>query len=249
MTLVTRIKRNHPLALRIGRATLKTATAVRTYPLRAQFRRMQNKQLKHYLNATCTPKLQIGSGYNILPGWLNTDCERLCAESVFLDATQPFPLPDQTFGYIFSEHMIEHIAYEQGQSMLAECYRVLKQGGVIRIATPNLANFAGLYCQYGTPASQRYVDWAVAFNGFPRRSSARCFIVNNFVNSSGFGHRFVYDIETLKAAVENVGFQEISICTPGESAHKTLQNIERHGTQIGHDNNIFETVVLEAMRR
>jgi methyltransferase family protein len=37
-----------------------------------------------------------------------------------LDATKPFGLPDNSFDFVFSEHMIEHISYIDAMSMLRE---------------------------------------------------------------------------------------------------------------------------------
>ena len=64
---------------------------------------------------------------------------------VYMDATALFPLPDASFDYIFSEHVIEHMSYADGGRMLRECLGVLKPGGRIRIATPNLVRLLGLY--------------------------------------------------------------------------------------------------------
>src|SRR5438477_50522 len=83
-----------------------------------------------------------GAGFNSLPGWLNTDLEPKSASVIYLDAAKPLPFAYSTFDYIFSEHVIEHIPYPQGLSMLKECFRVIKPGGTIRIATPNLEQIA-----------------------------------------------------------------------------------------------------------
>ena len=64
---------------------------------------------------------------------------------MYLDATQTFPLPDCSFDYIFSEHMIEHVTYQNGKRMILECYRVLKPGGLLRISTPDLSFLVDLY--------------------------------------------------------------------------------------------------------
>jgi predicted SAM-dependent methyltransferase len=63
---------------------------------------------------------------------------------------------DNTFDYIFSEHMIEHVDHDGAVAMLRECYRVLKPGGTICMATPDLAVIVGLLartslrCKKGT---------------------------------------------------------------------------------------------------
>ena len=62
-----------------------------------------------YLGSHSICSLQIGTGENPLPGWLNTDLEPTSSTVIFLDALAKFPFEDQVFDYIFSEHMIEHI--------------------------------------------------------------------------------------------------------------------------------------------
>jgi SAM-dependent methyltransferase len=96
-----------------------------------------------YLESHAVRKLQLGSGSHTPPGWLNTDIEPNEKE-VYLDATGKYPFPDQTFQYIFAEHLIAHVSWEAGLSMLQECHRVLAKGGKIRIVTPNLAKYVQL---------------------------------------------------------------------------------------------------------
>ncbi len=91
-----------------------------------------------YLSGHKSPRLHIGCQHHPMDGWLNVDILPGDPKVAFMDATQPFPLPDQTFDYIFSEHMIEHINLEMGGQMLSECYRIMRTGGRIRIVTPDI---------------------------------------------------------------------------------------------------------------
>ena len=93
-------------------------------------------KMSAYLRATPSPRLQIGAGYNMLNGWLNTTLYPFAPGAVYLDASQPFPLPSASFDYVFSEHVIEHIEFEEAALMLSESARILKSGGRIRLATP-----------------------------------------------------------------------------------------------------------------
>src|SRR5215216_3456181 len=91
-------------------------------------------------------KLHLGCGKHSLAGWLNTDMNECPASSIIkLDATKPFPFEPGSFAYVFSEHMIEHIPFKDGTSMLKECFRVLQPGGKIRIATPDFRFLVNLY--------------------------------------------------------------------------------------------------------
>ena len=113
-----------------------------------------------YLKSEREPKLHIGAGDNDLSGWLNTElCPR--GSEVFLDATKPFPFAANTFAFIYSEHMIEHIPYAGAVSMMRECHRVLRPGGVIRIVTPNMAFLKSLLASPPTPEQHAYIRYSL----------------------------------------------------------------------------------------
>src|SRR5262245_23305353 len=82
------------------------------------------EDIRNYLKSHPVGKLQLGAGGNDPVGWLNTDIATTMKE-VYLDATDRYPVPDGSFQYVFSEHMIEHVSWEAGLAMLKECYRVL----------------------------------------------------------------------------------------------------------------------------
>ena len=91
-------------------------------------------------------KLHLGCGRNILDGWINTDYNTAkFSGSDYLDVTKKFPYDNNSVDYIFSEHMIEHISYQDGKFMLEESFRVLKSSGKIRISTPDLKFLIKLY--------------------------------------------------------------------------------------------------------
>ncbi len=100
----------------------------------------RRRTVARYLAAADPPRLQIGSGTHLLDGWLNTDVQIFRRGPVlYVDARRPFPFPDRAFACVFTEHQIEHIARDEAARMLAECHRVLRSGGRIRVATPDLA--------------------------------------------------------------------------------------------------------------
>ena len=58
--------------------------------------------------------------------------------------TKRFPFPEQSVDYFHTEHMIEHVPLSSAQFVMNECYRTLKPGGKIRIATPDIMKLARL---------------------------------------------------------------------------------------------------------
>lgn len=203
--------------------------------------------IQQYLRNHSVRKLQIGSGFNHIPSWLVTDITTNSDYIEYLDATKPFPIPEGTFDYIFSEHMIEHISWQKGQLMLRECRRVLKPGGIIRIATPDLAVLIGLYQANRDAQANRYIEWVTDRFLQDIEEYKAPFVINNAFRN--WGHQFLYDGEVLKMAMSQAGFVDIVPCVLGVSAHVDLQNIEMHGAALGEAEIIeYETMVFEGAR-
>ena len=146
-------------------------------------------------------KLQIGSSSNFLNGWLNSDVIP-SREILYLDATKTFPFADEQFHYVYSEHMIEHINFEQGRFMMGEVYRVLKKDGMFRIATPDIRFLINLYMDPTDSLNANYILWANSTftkNPFVNNPVP---VVNNFFRD--WGHQFIYDFETLKESLQPI---------------------------------------------
>jgi predicted SAM-dependent methyltransferase len=214
--------------------------------LRTVLRRSRRQRLiDGYLREHAVRKLQLGAAENVQPGWLNTDLHGYGhgGELVYLDVRKPFPLPAASFDFVFSEHMLEHLTYADGQRCLRECLRVLRPGGTIRIATPSLERLAHLYD--GGEVQERYVRWAVDTLEPEVRAYFPGVAVNNFFRS--WGHRFIYDEDTLRHALTQAGFVDIRSLHVGESPHAELTGLERHLGEAPEINE-YETFVLEARR-
>jgi predicted SAM-dependent methyltransferase len=112
----------------------------------------------------------------MMTDWLNCDLYPHNDATVVIDATKPFPIPDASFQFAFSEHMIEHMNFEDGARFLAECFRSLRPGGAIRISTPNMRFLFGLY------ERQDYVKWSARTFGLPPITAA---VINNYFRAWG----------------------------------------------------------------
>ena len=210
---------------------------------------IRSKAIEDYLKHHQVRKLQLGTGQNLLEDWLNTDVNPDPSPDlggiVFLDAKKPFPIEDGTFDYVFLEHVIEHVQFNEGLSLLRECHRILKPDGRIRIATPDLETLIQLHTTQKTDIQKRYVNWIVDKFLPEVGIYSECFVINNAFRN--WGHQFIYDHATLQLAMERTGFVNVISYRPGESDDENLRGIESHGKAIGdEDLNRFETMVLEA---
>ncbi len=226
------------------------------YLLRQRWLRRRNWiKLKHWLNdgrviesylgGHEVKKLQIGTGYNPLGDWLNSDFDPPSDDIIYLDATKTLPFDDCTFDCLFSEHMIEHIAYPEGLNFLEECHRVLKPGATLRVATPNLQFLIELYRTNKTPLQKAYVEWATDEYVSSSGSFEDTFVINNFVRS--WDHSFIYDEKVLRCAMEKAGFTSVVRRELNESENEELRGLENEN-RMPNGFLKLETLVLEATK-
>lgn len=202
-------------------------------------------RIEGYLKTHSVRKLQIGAGPSHKPDWLNTDIEP-SREQVYLDATERFPLPDRSLHYVYSEHVIEHISYQQGLGMLKESYRVLAPGGKVRVATPNLKKFIGLFQETKSQEMKTYTLEKLRWHQWPVTPDPECYILNQELRE--WGHQFLYTPKLLRASLEAAGFQNIRELAAGETDDEVFRAVESRAFGDVRDVNRFETLVFEAVR-
>jgi predicted SAM-dependent methyltransferase len=199
--------------------------------------------IHNYLKKAPRPALHLGAEGRHLPDWLETNIHP-GKGLIFLDATKPFPLPDSSFDFVYGEHMIEHVRLEGARTMLTEARRVLRPGGVLRLATPDLGFLIGLFNSPGE-LERRYMRWMAT--KFPRTEAPDepAYILN--LIARGWGHQFLYDAKALESELRAAGFTSVERVSYGESSHDMLRGIERHHINVGNEELVrAETMLFEA---
>jgi predicted SAM-dependent methyltransferase len=208
--------------------------------------RTDNRIITRYLSVNLIKKLQVGTGKNFLEGWINSDIDPNSNNKIYLDASKTFPFEESTFNYVFSEHMIEHITYQEGLNMLSECYRILIPGGKIRIATPDLQFLFEIYKSNKSKLQNEYIKWSL------KKSNISCvtdfsdtFVINNFFRT--WDHKFIYDEKALRYIFAKIGFTNIRKCHLNESDDEQLQGLENK-SRMPSGFLELETIVLEGTK-
>lgn len=158
-------------------------------------------------------KLHLGCGSNLLSGWVNIDLDSPGSD-LHADLTQPLPFSNGSVDLIFTEHFIEHITRANAVALLKECKRVMRQGAVMRISTPDL-NW--LVQQYSLSKTDEWADvhW---------HPNTPCQLINEGMRS--WGHHFLYDIKELCNVLQEAGFSSIKSVPHRSSDHDELRGLE-----------------------
>ena len=172
-------------------------------------------------------KLNFGAGSNHLDGWENHDID--------VDITKPLPYQNNTVSFIMNEHVLEHVTQQQGVIFLKECFRILKPGGVLRIATPSISRILKLEDE----SYRKFVN----VNGWGD-GNKYCGVNSIIFN---FGHVCVWSEDLLRDVLIFIGFKP-ELVNVWESKYFELQKIERHCFVIGHHFNNIETMCFEAVK-
>jgi predicted SAM-dependent methyltransferase len=221
-------------------------------------RRSRLRQIREYFAQHQVRKLQVGAGDNPLAGWLNsegfapssfTHSLKAARGYLLLDAREPFPFEEASVDYVFHEHVIEHLSYQQGQFMVAECMRILKPGGRMRVSTPDLAVFVGLFGDDIDKNQQQFLREYVDFNSRVWSTDLKhvtdneaVFVLNH--NFRAWGHQFIYDYQTLAGLLSEAGFVDIERQSPQMSSDSHLRGLEARKEFVS----IFGSLIVEASK-
>jgi len=89
--------------------------------------------------------LNLGCGATFDPRWVNCDFAPSSPGIRRFDASAPLEYQTESVDVVYSSHMLEHLAPEKARSFLSECRRVLRPGGILRLAVPDLEGIARGY--------------------------------------------------------------------------------------------------------
>lgn len=83
-------------------------------------------------------RLNWGCGEVGEPGWINSDIKDGPGIDLAFDILEGLPLDDDSIDYVVSVHALPELHYEMQVPTLAELRRVLRPGGTLRLALPDL---------------------------------------------------------------------------------------------------------------
>lgn len=193
-----------------------------------------------------TQRLNLGCGPNAPGDWLNVDgswnawfahhpyLRRFLGMTGLINSTnqgakwqvkplvhdlrKPLPFAADTFSAVYASHVLEHLYRVEAQQVLAECRRVTKPGGVVRIVVPDLRSMVASYLHDTngeTGSSQETTAAADLLNerlGFrkpapPAGNPAFKFYA---IWKDFHSHKWMYDSLSLIRCLELAGFTNVA---------------------------------------
>jgi predicted SAM-dependent methyltransferase len=162
--------------------------------------------------------LDVGASTAHLPGWLSLDIDP-DEQALRLDASKAWPLPDGCARAVRAEHMIEHLTWDEAELCIGEMARVLEPGGLCRVCTPDLEGIVRAYLGRGP----RVLD-VHRKHGYDAPTWAH--LPNNYLRL--WGHRFVFDFDSLRYLLDRAGFEQIERAGFNRSRHELLDGTDSH---------------------
>lgn len=142
-------------------------------------------------------RLHLGCADNYLAGWVNIDMARPGRKlDLRWDLRRPVPFPTASIEAIFTEHLLEHLTVPQALTVLKDCRRSLRCGGILRIGVPDLARYIQSY-QGSDPLLEEVRP------GRPTAALAFCEVFYRH------GHQSMYDFQTLERLCLEAGFAQV----------------------------------------
>lgn len=148
-------------------------------------------------------KLNIGSYTTMFHGWRNIDAIDLTDFArrngypfMHWNLLAGLPFDDDVVDLIFASHMLEHFPYDAGARLLAECRRVLKPGGTLRVLVPDAGT---LIVKYMEGSLSDFDELSATASSHPDQARKLYELLLT-------EHSAIYDWPTLERALRSAGF-------------------------------------------
>jgi|GEM_PF-180872 len=149
-------------------------------------------------------KIELGSAQKRMEGWLTMDLDP--NSDLCMDLSKPLPFPDNCVEEIYSSHLLEHFSFPDPMlNLLSECYRVLKPGGVFKIAVPDARIYIESYEKPDQFDPAKYCLYTPAYH-----YHSKIDFINYIAYMDGH-HRYLFDNENLPIIIANIGFENVKL--------------------------------------
>lgn len=224
-------------------------------------------------------RLHLGCGLNTPKGWVHVDgswnawlashpvlrkllrglrlvpasaVEVAWAKGIIVhDVRKPLPFPDSTFVAVYASHLLEHLFLQEAKTLLSECFRVLKPGGVLRVVVPDLRaiileylgekSFSSMPPELETMAPADRLNRRLRLRDPEPPSGSVVYRIYRALKDF-HTHKWMYDADSLSRLFSQAGFVEVSEMQFRDSRIEGIQEVEEPGRTLGGEGIIIEGI-------
>ena len=186
--------------------------------------------LEGHVPAKAPKRLNWGCGAHVREGWVNSDAKVDDGVDLVCDIRKGLPLDTDSIDYAVSIHALPELSYSEVVPALEELRRVLKPGGVLRLALPDLRRAIAAYTFKNHDFFQ--VDESEV------RSDGGRFIVH--ILWYGYS-RTLFTVDFVEELLTRARFVDVMEC-------RYRQTASRFGEIVELDNREDESLFVEATK-
>lgn len=178
-------------------------------------------------------KVHLGCGAKHLPGWFHVDALPLEHIDHVGRVEELGFIPDNAVQLIYACHVLEHFGRKTYKTALAEWYRVLEPGGVLRLAVPDFKAAAELYLSGTLPRGIEDV---------------RGLLVGGQRDEYDF-HGMIFDEQDLAEVLKGVGFAETRLWDWRTTEHSHMDDYSQaYLPHMDKENGRLVSLNIEAVK-
>jgi len=148
--------------------------------------------------------------------WINIDFDRSILDFVkhvdfmLLDVRKGLPFRNETVDLVYMSQFLDHLNLYECEKVLAECYRVMKPGGLIRIAVQDLDELLMKY-KYDKLDELSYMQPDIYSKYKSKCIKFSLLLFGNLADREGYwGHQIQFTYSGLRELLENTGFTDVT---------------------------------------
>lgn len=175
-------------------------------------------------------RLHIGCGDRYIPGFTHIDVRKLPHIDYVTSADKLDMIGDSTVDLIYCCHILEHFPRQQTNLALREWYRVLKPGGILRLAVPDFEKLVEVYLK--TKDLKLVLGSLVGRQDYPENT-----------------HHMVFDFASLSEALQRVGFKNVHKYDWQQTIHKDYDDYSQaYVPHMDKEHGILISLNVEAIK-
>lgn len=158
-------------------------------------------------------QLHLGCGKRHIPGFIHIDLANYPHIDYQTDVSDLHMFEDASVDLVYASHVLEYSDRFEALDVLREWHRVLKPGGLLRVAVPDFEALVKVYQEYG--------DLSMILGPLYGRMES------DPTSKALIYHRTVYDFRAFKKVLETTGFENVQRYDWRKTIHKDYDDFSQ----------------------